>query len=58
MGFSKTYSNVFFHVTYLFLIKYRICEFKSTTYTKQNHIVLKQEISLVSSHFSVAYKLH
>lgn len=42
----------------LFLIKYRICEFKSTTYTKQNHIVLKQEISFVSSHFSVAYKLH
>jgi len=42
----------------LFLIKYRICEFKSTADTKQNHTGLKQEVAFVSTHFSVASKLH
>lgn len=49
---------VFFMLHNLFLIKYRISEFKSTADTKQNLTIMEQGIAFFSTHFLMAYRLH
>lgn len=58
-GFRKIYSTMgFFMLHNLFLIKYRISEFKSSADTKQNPTIMEQGMAFVSTHFSLAYCLH